>query len=127
MKPSLSSLLAAAAAGFLLFRHLRLLDLRRRERRVRTDARIARDVRESLGRIVRAGSIGATVEAGVVALHGTVARNRRDRLLRAALAIPGVKSVVNRLEVAGDPDNLEGWQTGWQAGGQARGGSMGSA
>jgi hypothetical protein len=116
-------LIALAAGGVLAYFYVRSEARTARQRRrgiARTDEAIGADVRASLERIVATpGDIEVAVHDGVVALRGAVPRNRRDRVLRAALSIPGVKSVANRLELEsgpgiaedqpGEPDILEEW------------------
>jgi hypothetical protein len=109
--PSLP-LVALAAGGLFAYFYVRSQgrSIRRQRREVvRSDQSIGDDVRAGLARIVaKPADIEVVVHDGVVALRGSVARNRRDRVLRAALATPGVKSVLNRLEPEGEPDMAAG-------------------
>jgi osmotically-inducible protein OsmY len=64
-----------------------------------TDELLARRVRESLTRIgADPEAIRVTVHERTVTLRGAVERAKRDRVLRTALAVPGVKAVLNRFE-----------------------------
>jgi osmotically-inducible protein OsmY len=69
-----------------------------------TDEVLARRVREALSRIVPdPDAIDVTVHERTVTLRGPVTRASRDRALRAALSLPGVKAVVNRFEIDEPP------------------------
>jgi osmotically-inducible protein OsmY len=63
-----------------------------------SDEMLARRVRESLARVADPETIRVTVHERTVTLRGWVERTRRDRVLREALAVPGVKAVLNRFE-----------------------------
>jgi osmotically-inducible protein OsmY len=64
-----------------------------------SDELLARHVRESLARIgADPESIRVTVHERTVTLRGWVDRAKRDRVLRAALGVAGVKAVLNRFE-----------------------------
>jgi hypothetical protein len=78
-------LMGLAGLGFYLFRQ---------GKREHPDERIRRELRASLPEGVR-----ATVADGLVTLRGTCARDVRDDLLVAALAVPGVVEVSNLLEI----------------------------
>jgi osmotically-inducible protein OsmY len=64
-----------------------------------SDELLARRVRESLARIgADPEAVRVMVHERTVTLRGAVERSKRDRLLRATLAVPGVKAVLNRFE-----------------------------
>jgi osmotically-inducible protein OsmY len=96
------TLLALAAAG--LYAAYSYFDRRamalQRERLATppTDELLARRVRESLARIADSEVIRVSVHERTVTLRGSVQHTKRDRVLRAALAVPGVKAVLNRFE-----------------------------
>ena len=99
-------ILALAGAAFYVYR---ALEARRRSgaRRIAAqpaDEAIGSEVRARLAGIAAPGAVRVGVVQGVVSLRGSVSRAERDRLLRAALAVPGVKSVTNLLDAQGaDP------------------------
>jgi osmotically-inducible protein OsmY len=69
-----------------------------------SDGLLARRVRESLAPIVPdPQALRVTVHQCTVTLRGAVERSARDRVLRAALAVPGVKAVLNRFETDEPP------------------------
>jgi hypothetical protein len=72
-----------------------------RRPRIDSHERIRRELRARLPQGVRASVID-----GVVTLRGTVARDERDDLLVAVLAVPGVVEVSNLLEIEA-PRNLQ--------------------
>jgi len=94
----LLTLLAAAAVAGGLYHLSRQRDLRHRavDEGV-SDYRLAESVRTAI-----AGTSTNEVDVrclnGVVTLRGTVRRGERDRVLAAALAVPGVSQVTNFLE-----------------------------
>jgi hypothetical protein len=96
------AILAIAAAGAALvysYFDRRAMALARARFSAPTDASLAREVREVLSRIVAdPEAVHLTVHEGTVTLRGTIDRSKRDRALRAALAIPGVKAVLNQLD-----------------------------
>jgi hypothetical protein len=64
-----------------------------------TDYSEALGVRDALSRIVAdPDAIHVRVHERTVTLRGIIDRSRRDRALRAALAVPGVKVVLNRFD-----------------------------
>jgi osmotically-inducible protein OsmY len=101
------ALLAAAAAGAALvytYFDRRAMALARARFSAPTDASLAREVRDVLSRIVAdPEAVHLTVHEGTVTLRGAIDRSRRDRALRAALAVPGVKAVLNQLDIDSPP------------------------
>jgi hypothetical protein len=101
----LFSLMAVGAAVGALF----YLDRRSQPRAKVQAAGPGRSWDEYLANRVRA-SLPASVQVGVhnaaVTLRGAVAFRERDRLLAAALAIPGIERVINLLEVQDRPPDL---------------------
>ena len=108
-KLALFGLVAAAAVAAYVYLDRRAM-ARERARFARpTDAALARSVEETLAAIAGPDAVQVAVHGGSVTLRGELDRVRRDRALRAALAVPGVKSVVNRLETLGPspaPDEI---------------------
>lgn len=91
---------AAVAAGIYHYRQQRRRPGRAERQPGISDELLAERVRAGI-----AGAASSPVEVrvvnGSVALHGTVRRAERDLVLAAALAVPGVSRVTNRLEVEG--------------------------
>ncbi|HEY6821362.1 MAG TPA: BON domain-containing protein [Burkholderiales bacterium] len=98
------SLLAMGAAVSALF----YLDRFNRPRSA-TRAAPGRSWDDYLAGRVRAAlpkSIQVAVHNAAVTLRGSVPYNERDRMLAAALAIPGIERVINLLEAQGRPADL---------------------
>jgi osmotically-inducible protein OsmY len=95
--------LAAACAAYLYFDR-RAMARERNRLAAPTDAMLARRVRARLGALLPdPEAIQVTAHDGVVTLRGEIERSDLDRCLRAALSVPGVKSVLNRLEPDAPP------------------------
>jgi hypothetical protein len=96
------TILAIAAAGTALvyaYFDRRAMALARARFAAPSDDSVAREVRNVLSRIVAdPEAVHLTVLEGTVTLRGAIDYGRRDRALRAALAVPGVKAVLNRLD-----------------------------
>ena len=97
------ALLALAAAGvyaaYSYFDRRAMALQRSRLAMPPSDELLARRVRASLARIgVNMEAVRVAVHERTVTLRGIVERSTRDRVLRAALAVPGVKAVLNRFE-----------------------------
>ncbi len=98
-----------AGAGYCAWRHfLGRARTAARVPKLPTDELLTRRAQVSLK---RAGAVPQAMRMrvvdGTVVLAGTVSAAERDRVLRALLAVPGVKGVRNELEVQGvnrDPD-----------------------
>lgn len=102
----LFSLLAVSAALSALF----LLDRPKRPPSRAKAAASDRSWDEYLAGRLRANlphSIQVAVHDAAVTLSGSVSHKERDRLLAAALAVPGVQRVINLLETQDAPANLE--------------------
>src|SRR5207253_6127356 len=71
-------------------------------------------VRSAVGRAVsHPHAIQARAEAnGRIVLEGPVLRHEVDHLLKRVAAVPGVKDVVNRLDVHTDPSGISSLQGG---------------
>lgn len=68
-------------------------------------------VRTYFGRLVRhTRSIQTTVQDGVVTLSGPILEDEVDRVIECVQQVPGVKSVINQLEVHATPDGVSGLQ-----------------
>src|SRR5579859_14430 len=99
------SLLAMGAAVSALF----YLD-RRKPPATATKAATGRSWDDYLANRVRAAlprSIQVAVHNAAVTLRGPVPYAERDRMLAAALAIPGIERVVNLLDTEGRPADLD--------------------
>lgn len=98
------SVAALAGAGYLAWRYL---EGRRPARRVPAapgDELLTRRVQVSLRHAgVMPDALQMRVLEGTVALSGRVNAAERDRVLRAILAVPGIRGVRNELEVSGLP------------------------
>lgn len=107
-KLALFGLVAAATIAAYVYLDRRAM-ARERERFARPgDAMLAQSVQQTLAAIAGPDAVQVAVHEGAVTLRGELDRVRRDRVLRAALAVPGVKAVVNRLETPGpDPASDE--------------------
>lgn len=94
------ALLAFAAAGAaLVYTYFDRRAMSRARARLPSDASLAREVRGVLSRIIAdPEAVHLTVHEGTVTLRGAIDGSRRDRALRATLAVPGVKAVINRLD-----------------------------
>ena len=96
------ALLAFAAAGAALvytYFDRRAMSRARARFSAPSDASLAREVRGVLSRIIAdPEAVHLTVHEGTVTLRGAIERSRRDRALRATLAVPGVKAVLNQLD-----------------------------
>ncbi len=100
-KLAILTLIAAGAVAAYVYFDRRAM-ARERERFARpSDAMLAQAVQETLAGIAAPEALQVTVHGGTVTLRGELDRVRRDRALRAALAVPGVRSVVNRLDTIG--------------------------
>lgn len=110
-KLALFSLIAAGAVAAYVYLDRRAMSRERARFAQPTDAMLARSVQQTLAAIAGPDAVQVTVHDGAVTLRGELDRARRDRALRAALAVPGVKSVVNRLDTLGPapaPDEIPG-------------------
>jgi hypothetical protein len=96
------AILAIAAAGAALvyaYFNRRAMVLARAGFSPPTNESVARGVYDALSRIVvDPDAVHVTVRECTVTLRGAIDRSRRDRALRAALAVPGVKAVLNRFD-----------------------------
>jgi hypothetical protein len=101
------SMLIIAAAGGLAYLYFARTgkNLRRLGRpRPQTDEALAKAVERRLRRILDdPRTVQVSLHEGAVTLRGSVEREQLDRCLRAALSVPGVTVVVNRLEAEGPP------------------------
>lgn len=78
-----------------------------------SDEVLAERVRARLGRVsMHPGSIDVTVDGGSVTLTGPVLKREAGRVVRAAAAVTGIHSVIDRLEVHERADNIPGLQGG---------------
>jgi BON domain len=103
------ALLAIAAAGaaiaYAYFDRRRAAAFARAPLSPPTDDNVGREVREALSRIVAdPHAVHVTVLDGTVTLRGVVDHGLRDRALRAALAVRGVKAVTNRFDTEIPPE-----------------------
>lgn len=90
---------AAGAYAAYIYYDRRAMALERARFVPPADDIVAQRVREALSRIVAdADAVHFTVHERTVTLRGQLDRVRRDRVLRATLAVPGVKAVLNRFE-----------------------------
>lgn len=83
-----------------------------------TDAVLAERVRDGIAGAT-SGPVDVRVADGVVTLRGTVKRAERDLALAAALGVPGVRRVVNQLEVedpAAEPAGQGSMNAGFSGG-----------
>jgi osmotically-inducible protein OsmY len=70
-------------------------------------------VRSAIGRVVsNAGAVTVTARDGRVTLQGPVLERELDDLLRAVRKVPGVRDVVNELEVHPGADKVPALQDG---------------
>ena len=100
-------LAAAGACAAYVYLDRRAMALERARFSPPSDDMLASNVQHALSRIVADPSaVHVTVHEGTATLRGAVDRNRRDRALRAALAVPGIKTVLNRLETDPPPADL---------------------
>jgi len=68
-------------------------------------------VRARIGSVIgRAGAIGATVIDGRVSLRGPVLADDVDRLVRRVRSVPGVREVIDQLDVHDEPGGVPGLQ-----------------
>jgi hypothetical protein len=101
-KLALLTLAVAGAYAAFLYLDRRAMARERARFTPPADDMIARRVQAQLAPLVSdAGSLHVTAHGGVVTLRGSVEADGLDRALRAALSVPGVKSVLNRLETQG--------------------------
>jgi osmotically-inducible protein OsmY len=103
----LLSLAALAGAGYLAYRYYQQ-QARPEERRVPempSDTLLSQRVQVSLQRsgVVPSDTLQVRVVEGEVVPTGSVTASERDRVLRAILAVPGIRGVRNQLEVRGAP------------------------
>jgi osmotically-inducible protein OsmY len=107
----LTLLAAAALAGGIYHYSQRRGFTRKRADRGASDYRLAENVRTAI-----AGASSREVDVrcinGVVILRGTVRNAERDRLLAAALAVPGVVQITNYLETDEPVGDLGPMQSG---------------
>ncbi len=76
-----------------------------------TDEVLVERVRAHIGRdISHPGAIFVTAENGTVTLGGPILASEVDRLLDQVRTVPGVRDVVNRLEVHDQPGDVPGLQ-----------------
>jgi osmotically-inducible protein OsmY len=96
-------MVALAGLAFYAYRYLNTAGAaRRRAAPARpSDTLIAQRVRKRLAKLAAPDSFQVSAHEGTITLRGTAAPGARDRLLREALAVPGVSTVVNRLDVRG--------------------------
>src|SRR5262249_7359209 len=70
-------------------------------------------VRSRMGRLIRhPGAIYVTAENGTVTLRGPILADEVGSLLSGVRAVPGVRDVINQLDVhehPGDTPELQGW------------------
>ena len=79
-------------------------------------------VRARIGSVVgHEGAVDATVSEGRVSLRGPVLADDVDRLVRRVRSVPGVREVINQLDVHDEPGGVPGLQRRPQA---ARGGEV---
>jgi osmotically-inducible protein OsmY len=101
---------AGALAAYLYFARRGLQ--RARQPYLLTDHALAKAVERRLsGILADPEAVRVSAHEGVLTLRGSVERARLDGCLRAALSVPGVKSVLNRLEAEGMPPSLAGGET----------------
>lgn len=104
----------AVAAGVYHYRRRRGLSARRAAP-PGSDYRMEQAVRTAI-----AGKVSTAVDVrcinGVATLRGTVNAAERDRLLAAALAVPGIRQVTNFLEVTEPVGDLGPMQSGIASG-----------
>jgi osmotically-inducible protein OsmY len=87
---------ATVAAGLYHYQHYQV---GRRAARL-SELELARKVRAAIEAVVaNPGDVVVRVASGIVALRGKVRKVELDRVLAAALAVPGVAQVTNLLEV----------------------------
>jgi hypothetical protein len=68
-------------------------------------------VRARIGSVIgHAGAIDAAVIEGQVSLHGPVLAGDVDRLVRRVRSVPGVREVINQLDVHDEPGGVPGLQ-----------------
>jgi len=78
-----------------------------------SDQVLVQRVRSKLGRLVsHPHAIEVTSRDGDVTLHGLVLKSEEPRLLRCVQAVPGVKSVQNRLEAHESAEHISSLQGG---------------
>ena len=111
----LLSLAALAGAGYLAYRFYQQQPGRpeRRVPEMPSDTLLSQRVQVSLQRtgVVASDNLQVRVLGGNVVLTGSVSASERDKILRAILAVPGIRGVRNQLEVQGaprDPDLAAG-------------------
>ncbi len=93
-----------AGAGYLAWRYLQGRPPAQRVPAPPTDELLTRRVLVSLRQAgVMPDAFHLRVLDGTVALSGAVNAADRDRVLRAILAVPGIRGVRNELEVRGAP------------------------
>ena len=102
---------AAVAAGVYHYRQRRSLGGRRGALRSASDYRMEQAVRAAI-----AGKASSAVDVrcinAVVTLRGTIPAAERDRVLAAALAVPGIRQVTNLLDVSEPVGDLGPMQSG---------------
>lgn len=75
------------------------------------DATLEERVRARLGRVSRhPGAIETWAHGGAVTLSGAILADEVERVVRAARSVPGVKQVVNELEVYDQPGHIPSLQ-----------------
>lgn len=106
--------LATVAAGLYQFRKSRARPAL--DPQATPDEFLARQVRAAIGGAVSA-PVGVSVMRGIVALRGAVrTRAERDRVLAAALAVPGVTQVTNLVETDEPVGDIGTMQSGLATG-----------
>jgi hypothetical protein len=86
-----------------------------------SDSQLANRVRSKLGRCVsHPRSIDVEVHDGRVALRGPVLASEAQDAFDAARWVPGVRHVVNQMEVHSEPSNIAALQGGGECGGETR-------
>lgn len=103
----ISMLIIAAAGGLAAYLYFarRGTDRRRgRAPQLLTNEALAKAVERRLRRVLAdPRTVQCSVHEGVLTLRGTIEPGLLDSVLRAALAVSGVSSVVNQLETEGMP------------------------
>jgi osmotically-inducible protein OsmY len=78
-----------------------------------SDAVLEGHVRAQIGHVIsQAGAIGVTAHQGRVSLSGPVPANEAEKLLATVASVPGVREVVDQLEVHTETTHISGLQGG---------------
>jgi osmotically-inducible protein OsmY len=102
---------AVLAAGIYHYRQRRGPGARRAPARDVSDYRMEQAVRTAVAGKA-SGAIDVRCINGIVTLRGTLGGAERDRVLAAALAVPGVRQVTNLLDVTDPLGDLGPMQSG---------------